>query len=895
MPPIKHLETWLSPPHDLTHELTLQQVKRSPNTCEWIFGKPAYHDWLEGDAAGVLWLYGRPGAGKSVLAANFLRELHRAGEAAVIWFFRYNNDNMQTLHALLRSVAYQVAERNPAACAALHALCLSGFNVQDAQVGTVWRKLFIETMLLIDLGHPLFLVVDALDECRLSSERLLFISLLADLQHAASSVKVIIFSRWARDIALRLRQLPIRIVEMSPDDNSGDIAMYASERLSSKMALTSRELLRLDILQTICNRADGTFLWVAKILDMIDEEDSVEGVRAVLDDLPTDMTAYFEHICASMGRMNRSQQEIARHILRWVIISARPLTLQELAAVVRPAFGEVIDMAVTVRNTCGDFISVHEGGVQANHMTVQEFLTSVELDNSFAVRVPAASESVTLFCIAYLSSSSFLDYAQADSNTPPQHLPFVDYSALYWAYHLGRSAPSPALLESLREFAQSKAILGWLMQISKCGKLDILLSTAYNIEKWLTGVNLKSNDMSTLRDLVVQFQRLAQIFGFPTAGNYKGDYVDDKHHGRGTAVMNGAVYTGEFEMDLPHGTGSITYPAGASYSGHWVYDEYNGEGTLIDTEGNKYTGNWKFRRRNGYGEMTWSWGEWLNYKGHWREDRFHGFGVLKTSWGAVYEGEWNNGTQHGKGKFLDWNGDSFDGEWENGVIQGELERGVPISVERPEGYPRQWTIVFPGGARYEGQAEHSSPQGEGTLFTSTGVTWAGTFVDGRPHGVGMAKWPNGGYQKGTWEAGVAHGHFIEQNDDPLIWNKFEGEYVHGLREGEGVLERHLFRFVGMFKQQAKNGHGYWHDMREGELFRTHRGMFKDGYEDGYGVQEYRYGCRFEGMFSGMRKDSEGLLTFPDGSHFKGAFSHNRPLSGRFVFCRDRSSILGLME
>jgi hypothetical protein len=54
--------------------------------------------------------------------------------------------------------------------------------------------------------------------------------------------------------------------------------------------------------------------------------------------------------------------------------------------------------------------------------------------------------------------------------------------------------------------------------------------------------------------------------------------------------QNGAVYTGNFKDDLPHGEGVLIGADGSRYDGLFSAGRRDGEGILILPDGNRYEG-----------------------------------------------------------------------------------------------------------------------------------------------------------------------------------------------------------------------------------------------------------------------------------------------------------------
>eukprot|EP01006_Ploeotia_vitrea_P044229 TRINITY_DN66819_c7_g1_i1.p1 TRINITY_DN66819_c7_g1~~TRINITY_DN66819_c7_g1_i1.p1 ORF type:complete len:676 (-),score=79.80 TRINITY_DN66819_c7_g1_i1:196-2223(-) len=157
-------------------------------------------------------------------------------------------------------------------------------------------------------------------------------------------------------------------------------------------------------------------------------------------------------------------------------------------------------------------------------------------------------------------------------------------------------------------------------------------------------------------------------YTYPSGDVYKGDWKNNKKHGRGRAeYVDGNRYEGEWKDDAKHGQGTITFSDGTSYTGEWVCDKKCGQGSALFSSGNRYVGEWAEDNMHGYGTFFYSTGE--KYEGEWVKSRISGFGVWTAIDGETqYAGEWKNDLRHGKGK-LNKDGTIFIVKYHNGSLQ----------------------------------------------------------------------------------------------------------------------------------------------------------------------------------------------------------------------------------
>ena len=86
-----------------------------PSTCAWLLEHPKYCDWL-GQGHGMLWIKGKPGAGKSTVLKYALETAERETKKDIIFasfFFHGRGAPMQkNVVGLIRSLLHQILQRN---------------------------------------------------------------------------------------------------------------------------------------------------------------------------------------------------------------------------------------------------------------------------------------------------------------------------------------------------------------------------------------------------------------------------------------------------------------------------------------------------------------------------------------------------------------------------------------------------------------------------------------------------------------------------------------------------------------------------------------------------------------------------------------------------------------
>ena len=158
----------------------------------------------------------------------------------------------------------------------------------------------------------------------------------------------------------------------------------------------------------------------------------------------------------------------------------------------------------------------------------------------------------------------------------------------------------------------------------------------------------------------------------------------------------GAVYTGSWSLDKPHGFGIKTSLTGSKYEGMYTHGTRHGSGRYTFPSGDMYVGQFHNGTMSGKGTMTWA-VSGAQYSGQWRDGLMDGKG-MKIEADAVVDGSFRRGRVHGwaiksfSGATPGTGGDSHVGNyWEvrptrrNGALLIICNAPIPTHPGRTEG------------------------------------------------------------------------------------------------------------------------------------------------------------------------------------------------------------------
>jgi WD40 repeat protein len=285
----------------------------------------------------ALLITGNPGTGKSAIVAELV---HRNPGGQVLAYHCCQWDVEETLEPwrFIRSMAAMIASKVDD-----YAAMLQEPTLQDALSADHCRtkpESALEEGVLTPLQRlpmpkdgPRYLLIDALDEALLvaPSERNVVDLLASRLDRFPPWLKIVATTRNEAPVLNRLRGLRAEEIDAMSPDNLADIRQYIAQRLDSpKLAepLAASRIAAEQIVETLCGKSSGNFLWVQQALDGI-ERDIHQFEN--LDALPPGLAGLYE---LRFARQFPDAQRFAtaRQVLDVVVAAREPLTRGQIAA-----------------------------------------------------------------------------------------------------------------------------------------------------------------------------------------------------------------------------------------------------------------------------------------------------------------------------------------------------------------------------------------------------------------------------------------------------------------------------------------------------------------------------------------------------------------------------------
>ncbi|KAJ7445338.1 ankyrin repeat-containing domain protein [Mycena latifolia] len=405
----------------------------------WLLQRPEYREWIYAPSS-LLWLHGISGSGKTVLSSTTINVLRGRAEPLAFFYFDTNNPEQRTVTQFLCSLVTQLSVQARQPDKTLTALWTSHASGQHLPSDSA---LVSEALipLLKGFTEPLYILLDALDEC---SERDLLLRLITEIVDLKlSNVHLLLTSRPEVPRGTHLVQRAVSVSLEGCVDH--DIESYAMEILSNlKVQLTDDR--KGEITRALLERGGGMFRLVSLQLDELRSCDWRESqVTKALSDMPTSLDAIYDRILQNIK--NPEMMSCVGRAINWLIFSKRPMMLGEIIDALAFDFEkEPLRFNAAERmlpnallDACAGFVTVSEDAerdtttIKLAHASVKEYFFSAKQPRgNYSVSEQTAHHLIARTCIAYLSSFDRVVESDADL----QQYPLTLYAGQYRLFHV---------------------------------------------------------------------------------------------------------------------------------------------------------------------------------------------------------------------------------------------------------------------------------------------------------------------------------------------------------------------------------------------------------------------------------------------------------------------------
>ncbi|KAI0467756.1 hypothetical protein F4859DRAFT_492567 [Xylaria cf. heliscus] len=445
-----------------------------PGTCKWILGHKEFTGWVQDQHCKphVLWIHGNAASGKSILSSFIIDHLVQRGLMCHYFFIRFLNQKKRTTSMVLRSLACQLANSMPAYAKSLGHLEVAVTDLKNADYRRIWQWLFKQALFQLEIGSPIFLVIDGVDEADGPSS---IIRLLSELSLTKIPFRILIVSRKTHEISSAFLKVgeQVHVDTIHAEGNVDDFRSY----IRHEMNLAGDESYLNEISSKLVNQAKGNFLWLHLAVQEVNSCYTRQDVEDAVKQLPSGMEALYDRMSFSIqSRAKESDRQLGGDILGLVACAQRPMGVEELSDAL--ANTGILEIHRTIADLCGGFVTVdNEGRVAMVHETAREYLTRRGGERPPVIDQESTNCQLLRRCIARLADPML----RGQINRSKQSA-FLGYASETWFIHFSQSSTSnPDVLQTVTEFLCSPHVLTWMYFMAKRKELQVLVGASRHI------------------------------------------------------------------------------------------------------------------------------------------------------------------------------------------------------------------------------------------------------------------------------------------------------------------------------------------------------------------------------------------------------------------------------
>ncbi|CAG8096966.1 unnamed protein product [Penicillium olsonii] len=460
-----------------------------PNTCKWILNLERYRSWTS-EPRGLLWIKGKPGAGKSTLMAFLHSELSKSPNQGIRldFFFTARGVELQrTPVGMLRSLLNQILGLDPTVGPQIR----KAYGEQCRRSGTGeglwgWPKniledLFADVILASASRQHVTVFIDALDETGAESAQKLvkyFHRLLEQAEKAKTSLRICIACRHYPNTG-NSESVEIHVEK----HNNEDIASYIKESLNGTDMDPSPSQDKPQhqmLMESLIQQLNGVFQW-AHLMIPLTQQRILDGVSfddicCWISNVPTGLEDMYLCILKNVIQVWNLQESFL--LFQWLSLAERPLTVTEMRYALAAGNAQITRTPKAMEDTSGFIQSdtvmkqrikalsgglaevISSGGlkevVQVIHQSVNDFLRKeglAVLSDLIGASSPGAKAEDIVFqsqaslyrsCLYYLAIHHLR--GQTSRKCPEsqddliQNHPFLFYATTNLFIHAGKAA-----------------------------------------------------------------------------------------------------------------------------------------------------------------------------------------------------------------------------------------------------------------------------------------------------------------------------------------------------------------------------------------------------------------------------------------------------------------------
>lgn len=392
----KEERQWLSDlywidPRDEVEAIKARKDDLVGASYQWVLATSEYKRFADREASGsnLLWIKGQAGTGKTMLLIGIIHELMNQclsdpnSPQVAYFFFQGTADQLNNGVGALRSLIWMLVLQQPHLRSHLRDIyTTSGFKAFENDDAFEKLSRILKDMLTDKRLEPVFLVVDAIDECGEKSVKgtrnsvIRLLKALLSSPMSTSKVKWLVSCRPLPEIESEMEGTSLlnrSALDLDQESLEKPINYYIDYKVHQLREKSHEESLLTTVAGTLRRRAGNTFMWVA----LVCRELMVSRARVwpeILETVPEDLMQLYHYLFQRIESMKwEGDIKDCIRVLAAATVAPQPLTLSGI--------GQLADLPSTeearlVVKLCGSFVMIRNDHVYLIHQSAQDYLRS---------------------------------------------------------------------------------------------------------------------------------------------------------------------------------------------------------------------------------------------------------------------------------------------------------------------------------------------------------------------------------------------------------------------------------------------------------------------------------------------------------------------------------------
>ncbi|CAI6290402.1 unnamed protein product [Periconia digitata] len=441
------VHAWLEPCEMENQQYHLDKIREeNPETCCWLWEKESFTEWFDpqysaATSSTLLWINGKPGAGKTVIASAVVDKARKLVPTPTVlyFYFKHGVKDQDDFVSMARTLLMQLLEQNPLYLDFLYSKCC---NSAGALLTSRSR---IEELLAFLLRNcdSAYIVLDGLDECSSRKERGEIVKWFRAIierpdPDPCDHLHCLFVSR--HDSARKDYQ-DIPSMTLDTFNNRKDIESFCvtqSKNLENELGIPAETARKIAF--SVSRSAEGIFLFAELAWVNLRSQATLAGLEKEMKSLPTDpenLDDMYARIMKTILDKPVASRFEPLEILSWLVCAKRPLKMHEVQMMKsinvneRAVEFEYRHFRVHIKQLCESLVDVREDGtLELIHTTARSYLArSNHLD------IVDTELNLAALCIDYLNLPYFTG-SPLETDVLAGAYGFMEYALVHWLRHL---------------------------------------------------------------------------------------------------------------------------------------------------------------------------------------------------------------------------------------------------------------------------------------------------------------------------------------------------------------------------------------------------------------------------------------------------------------------------